>query len=157
YNLDFSTALHGFEELTRQSPDNPDYWNALASTLWLKILYDQQKLNLDAYAGSNTFGTRDSRDAISDGDEKRLRDAIATAINKANAALGRNSKDVHALYALGVSNGTLASFESTAKRSYSAAYFDAKAARNYHQQVLKLDPNFDDARMEVGIFDYVVS
>src|SRR5437867_9186519 len=31
YNLDFSTAQRGFEELTSQYPDNPDYWNALAS------------------------------------------------------------------------------------------------------------------------------
>src|ERR1043165_5509 len=36
YNLDFNIAQRGFEELTRQSPDNPDYWNALASTIWLK-------------------------------------------------------------------------------------------------------------------------
>jgi tetratricopeptide (TPR) repeat protein len=157
YNLDFSTALQGFEELTRQYPDNPDYWNALASTLWLKILFDQQKLNLDAYSSSNTFGSRDSRDTISKDEEKRLRDAIAMAINKANVALARDSKDVRALYALGASNGTLASFESTAKRSYYTAYTYAKAARDYHQRVLKLDPNFDDARMDVGIFDYVVS
>jgi len=155
YNLDFSTAQQGFEGLTRSYPDDPDYWNALASTLWLKILYDQQKLNIDSYSGK-TFGVRDSKDAVNSADEKRLRDVVATAMKKANAVLDKDPKDVRALYALGVANATLASFDSTAKRAYFTAYGEAKTARNLHQQVLKLDPNFDDARMTVGIFDYVV-
>ena len=155
YNLDFSTAQHGFEDLTRQYPHNADYWNALASTMWLKILYDQQKLDIDSYSGKS-FGTRDSRDAVDPADEKKLRDTVATAMKNADAVLDKSPKDVRALYALGVANATLASFESTAKRAYFTAYGDAKTARNLHQQVLKLDPNFDDARMTVGIFDYVV-
>src|SRR5262245_15507655 len=48
YNLDFSIAQHAFEGLTHQYPDNPDYWNALASCVWFKILYDQQKLNIES-------------------------------------------------------------------------------------------------------------
>jgi len=155
YNLDFSTAQHGFEDLTRLYPQNADYWNALASTMWLKILYDQQKLDIDSYSGKS-FGTRDSRDAVDPADEKKLRDTVATAMKNADAVLDKSPKDVRALYALGVANATLASFESTAKRAYFTAYGDAKTARNLHQQVLKLDPNFDDARMTVGIFDYVV-
>ena len=86
YNLDFSTAQHGFEDLTRQYPHNADYWNALASTMWLKILYDQQKLDIDSYSGKS-FGTRDSRDAVDPADEKKLRDTVATAMKNADAVL----------------------------------------------------------------------
>src|SRR6266581_312869 len=49
YNLDFNTAQHGYETLTRDHPDNPDYWNALASSIWLRIMYDQQKLNVESF------------------------------------------------------------------------------------------------------------
>src|SRR2546422_672531 len=47
YNLDFSIAQSGYETLTREYPDNPDYWNALASSIWLKMSLDQQVLKLD--------------------------------------------------------------------------------------------------------------
>ena len=156
YNLDFSTAQHGFESLTRDYSDNPDYWNALASSIWLKIMYDQQKLNIESFSGGSSFGTKESRDAINPADEKSLRDTLATAMAKANAVLQKHPKDIHALYALGVSHATLASFEASAKRSYFSAHSKMKTARGLHQEVLKLDPAFDDARLSVGAYDYVI-
>jgi tetratricopeptide (TPR) repeat protein len=156
YNLDFSTAQHGYEALTRQYPDNPDYWNALASSTWLKITYDQQKLNIESFSGKGTFGTRESKEGVNPEDEKRLRDTVALAMSKAEAILKNNPNDTHALYALGIANATLASFEGTIKRSYLSAHSKARTARNLHQQVLKLDPTFDDARVSVGTYDYVI-
>src|SRR5438093_11851317 len=111
YNLDFNTAERSYETLTREYPDNPDYWNALASSIWLKITLDQQKLNIESFSGGSSFGTKDSRDAVNPQDEQRLRDTIATAIAKADAMLKKNPNNVRALYAKGISLGTLASFE----------------------------------------------
>src|SRR5262245_29858625 len=91
YNLDFNTAQHGYETLTHDYPDNPDYWNALASSIWLRILYEQEKLNMESFSGSS-LGTKDSRDAVNAADEKRLRDTIATAIAKCDAMLKKNPK-----------------------------------------------------------------
>jgi tetratricopeptide (TPR) repeat protein len=156
YNLDFSTAQRGYEMLTRSFPDNPDYWNALGSSVWLKITYDQQKLNIESFSGRDSFGTRESKEAVNPDDEKRLREVVATAMSKAQAILNKKPNDVRALYALGIANATLASFEGTVKRSYIAAHGKAKTARNLHQQVLKLDPTFDDARLSVGTYDYVI-
>ena len=155
YNLDFNTAQHGYETLTHDYPDNPDYWNALAASIWLRIMYDQQKLNVESFSGSS-LGTKDSRDAVKPADEKRLRETIATAIAKCDAMLKKNPKDIRALYAKGIANATLASFEASAKRSYLSAGSKAKLARDLHQQVLEMDPTFDDARMAVGMFNYVV-
>src|SRR4051794_18158220 len=80
YNLDFSTAQRGYETLTRMYPDDPDYWNALASSLWLKMTYEQQKLNIESFSGNASFGTKDSKESVSAADEKRLRDTVATAM-----------------------------------------------------------------------------
>jgi len=60
------------------------------------------------------------------------------------------------LYSLGVANATLAGFEGLAHHSYLSAHAKAKAARSYHQRVLALDPNFVDARLTIGIYDYGV-
>src|SRR5215813_11721951 len=98
YNLDFNTAQRGYETLTHDYPDNPNYWNALASSIWLRIMYDQQKLNVESFSGSS-LGTRDSRDTVNPADEKRLRDTVGVAVDKADAMLRKNPKDVRALYA----------------------------------------------------------
>ena len=155
YNLDFSTAQRGYETLTRDYPENPDYWNALASSIWLRITFDQQKLNIESFSG-RTLGTRESQDAVNAAEEKRLRETIAVAISKADAILKMKPNDTHALYAKGISNGTLASFEATVKRAYINANSRAKAAHDLHEQVLKLDPTFDDALLGVGAYDYVI-
>jgi tetratricopeptide (TPR) repeat protein len=156
YNLDFNTAQSGYEALTREYPDSPEYWNALASSIWLRITFEQQKLNLESFSGTVKFGTPDSREELNPADEKRLRDTINTAIAKADAVLKKNPRDAHAMYEKGLSYSTLASFEGTVKRSYIGAASDAKTAKKIHQDVLKLDPNFDDARVSIGTYDYVV-
>jgi len=155
YNLDFNTAQRGYETLTREHPDNPDYWNGLASAIWLKISFDQQKLSLESFSGSS-LGTRESKDTVNPEDEKRLRDTIAIGIQKADAMLSKNPNDVRALHAKGISNGTLASFEAMAKRAYLSAHSKAKIAHDLDEQVLKLDPTFDDAYLAIGAYDYVV-
>src|SRR5262245_22054641 len=53
YNLDFNTAERAYESLTRDYPDNPDYWNALASSIWLRVMYGQSKLNMESFSGSS--------------------------------------------------------------------------------------------------------
>lgn len=156
YNLDFSIAESGFENLTRRHPEDPQYWNAVASTIWLKIIHDQQKLDMESFSGGAQFGTRDSKDALNPEDEKRLRSTVSAAMAKANAILKTNPNHVPALYALGSSNAILASFEATAKRSYISAHSKAREARKLHARVLELDPSFHDARMAVGAYDYVV-
>jgi tetratricopeptide (TPR) repeat protein len=155
YNLDFETAERGFDTLTHDYPDNPDYWNALASVRWLRIALKQQKLNLETFSG-RSLGTRDSKDTVDPAEERLFRDTIAIAIQKADNILARNPNDVSALYAKGISNGTLGSFEATIKRSYVAAYSRARIARDLHEQVLKLDPMFDDAALSIGAYDYVI-
>ncbi len=73
YNLDFNIAEKTFDSLIAQDRANPDYWNGLASTIWLKILYDQQKFNLDSYSGSS-IGSNNSHDSVNPADEKKLRE-----------------------------------------------------------------------------------
>ena len=156
YSLDFSASEASFRSLTRDYPDNPDYWNALASSYWLKTLYDQQKLNMESFDSKDRFGTIDSKDSVSEAEEKQIRDTIDKAINAADAILKREPKNTRALYAKGASYATLASFEATIRRSWLSAARKAKTARNLHKEVLQLDPSFNDARTAVGIYNYAV-
>src|SRR5688572_2617014 len=117
YSLDFTGSEASFRSLTRDYPDNPDYWNALASSYWLKTLYDQQKLNMDSFSSTDRFGAMDSRDTVTDAEEKQLRDTVDKALTTAEALLKKDPKNPRALYAKGASYATLASFEATIRRS----------------------------------------
>jgi len=156
YNLDFAEAEADFLSLTKSQPNNPDYWNSLAATYWLKILYNQQKFNMETFSQKDRFGTDDSKDTGFEAEEKQFRDAIAKAIALADAILKKDPKNVNAHYAKGVSYASLASFEATIRRSWVTAARRAKDAKDEHLQVLALDPNFHDARAAVGVYNYAV-
>jgi tetratricopeptide (TPR) repeat protein len=128
----------------------------MASTIWLKILYDQQKLNIESFSFKDTFGTSQSKDTVAASEEKRLTDTIAKAIDTSEKLLKKNPKDVHALYAEGASYATLATFHATVKRSYLTARSEAAKARDLHQRVLDIDPKYYDAEMSIGAYNYVM-
>jgi tetratricopeptide (TPR) repeat protein len=156
YNLDFAAAEAAFGSLARDYPDNPDYWNGLASTYWLRILYNQQKLNFDSFSGKDRFGTSESKDAVAEAEEKQLRTTVDKAIAAADAILKKDPKNLRAMYAKGNGYATLASFEATVQRAWVSAARKAKTARNIHKDILEIDPNFNDARAAVGIYNYAV-
>src|SRR5437762_2652345 len=72
YNLDFTTAEARLRSLTQSNPGDPTYWNHLASSMWLKIVAGQEKLNLESFSGA-ALGTEDSSDKINPQQEKLLR------------------------------------------------------------------------------------
>ena len=155
YSLDFDVAEAKLQTLVDENPENARLWNLLASSIWLKILYEQEKFGLDRYMG-NRLGGNDSNDEFDPETEARLRETLDRAIQIAEATLEEDPDDIEALYAKGVSYGTLAAFEATAKRTYLAANGAAKTAREAHLRVLQLDPSYNDARLTIGTYDYIV-
>jgi tetratricopeptide (TPR) repeat protein len=156
YNLYFDEAEREFKSLTAEYPNEPRYWNGLASTIWLRILYQQQKLNIESFSFKDTFGTSQSRDDVAAAEEMRLEDTARKARDAADALLKKNPKDTHALYEKGASYATLATFHATVKREYWKARGEAAEARDIDKQVLRIDPNFHDAEMSVGAYNYVM-
>ena len=155
YSLDFDVAEQKFTELTEDDPTVPRYWNLLASSVWLKIVFEQEKLNLDSYMG-NRLGGDGANDLVSSEREARLRTLIGRVIETAETILENNPNDIEALYALGVAHGMLASFEATVKRAYFAANSQAGKAREYHMRVLQIDASYNDARLTIGTYDYAL-
>jgi tetratricopeptide (TPR) repeat protein len=156
YNLYFDDAEKDFKNLTAEYPNDPRYWNGLASTIWLRILYQQQKLNIESFSFKDTFGTSQSQDDVAAAEEQRLEETARRARDAADALLKKNPKDVHALYEKGASFATLATFHATVKREYWKARGEAAEARDIDKQVLRIDPNFHDAEMSVGAYNYVM-
>lgn len=155
YSLDFDIAEERFRAWTDRDPSNPMAWNMLASSIWLRVVYEQEKLNLETFEGSK-LGGDDAEDAISPEREREFRATLARAKQAAEAILGEDPDNVDALYALGVAHGTTAVFEALIKRSLRTANSEAGKAKELHLRVLELDPEYADAHVSIGTYDYTV-
>src|SRR6185312_9801021 len=70
--------------------------------------------------------------------------------------LKQNSKDIEALSFLATTSGLKASFEEAVERRHFAALRDGSDAVDRYRDVLKLDPSFVDAKLTIGLYEYVV-
>ncbi len=81
---------------------------------------------------------------------------IARVESLCNTRLQKNPNDVDALYARGVARGFRSTYMGMAQKSWLPAIRSALAARRDHERVLELDPGYVDAKMTVGIHNYIV-
>ncbi len=57
---------------------------------------------------------------------------------------------------MGATEGLKAAFEGAVQRSFISALRDGNSSVDRHRGVLRLDPNFHDAELTIGLYDYVV-
>ena len=155
YNLDYESARRSFKELARLFPDHPAGPQFLATTVWLKTLNDSRRLQASLY---NTEGFYAK--AKEEADPKvvaEFRELTRQAKALAEARYKKDSNDVEALYFLGAVEGLKAAFAGAVERSFYSAWRDGEEAADKHRKVVKLDPNFHDAEITVGMYDYVAA
>ena len=78
------------------------------------------------------------------------------AIGQADALLQVNSKDTNALFARGWARSLKATYLAMVQRSFAGGLHLALQARSDHDKVLEIDPNYVDAKMVVGVYQFVV-
>jgi hypothetical protein len=79
------------------------------------------------------------------------------SLQLSEARLKKNPNDVDALYTRGVERGLRATYIGLIDKSWFAALRSAVGARHDHERVLELDPKYSDAKMAVGIHNYVIA
>ena len=73
-----------------------------------------------------------------------------------DARLSRNPNDVDALYARGWVRALRCTYVAMVERAYGSGFRLATKAKDDEQRVLELDPDYADAKLVVGVYDYVV-
>lgn len=154
YNLDYRRAWAAFEQLTVIDPTHPAGYLYLANCMWAEKLYRMRRLQATTYAGETFFA--DTKDALDQDFDRRLRAAVDRAIQVADARLKPNSRDTVALYYKGMAHGLLAAYEATITRAFLAALSHGNKSVALHREVLKLDPDYADANLSIGLYNYVV-
>ncbi len=154
FNLDYEGARQTFKQMARLFPDDPTGSQMLASTLWLETL-NGSRLQQAAIYSSQSFDA-DTEDKPDQHVIQEFRDLTRQATQLARARWQRNPRDPQTLYALGAVESLRASFEVTVERRFVAALRDGSSGVNRHRDVIKLDPNFHDAELTIGLYDYVI-
>ncbi len=154
YNLDYDKARRDFSEIAKLYPDNPAGPQLLAASLWIKTLYQSRRLQASLYSSESFYSKGD--DKVDPKIVEEFRRLTREAKRLAEARLKKNPKDIEALYFLGATAGLKASFHEAVERKHFAALREGSESVDRHRDVLKLDPEYIDAELTIGVYDYVV-
>jgi len=155
YNLDYDQANKTFSDLRARYPEHPAPPLYLATVTWLSELFGRNELDLDRFIAPAYFTQPTTRKMPAEA-RKLFFDNVQTSQNLAEAILKKNPKNHDARYFVGSSHGVLGAFSITIDRSYSDAFSHGKKAYKYHDAIIEENPNYFDAYMSVGLYEYIV-
>ena len=156
YSLDYAEGEAMARRAVALGPNESQTHRALASVLWLDILFRRGACTVDLFIGGMTKGLRDSPGPAPDL-EAEFKQELGQAIALAEAQARLHPGDVEARHDVGASYAIQASYTASVEGSLLAAFRSARRAYDAHEQVLALSPDRADANFAVGIYRYVVS
>jgi tetratricopeptide (TPR) repeat protein len=155
YNLEYDEALADFVAQAAREPDSADAHNHVANTILFRQMYRAGSLDSDLIGSANAFLHRPKL-RLSAADQSQFSTSVNRAIALSSERLKHNPDQIDALYSLGVSYGIRANYNFQVRKAWIDALNDTAAARKLHTRVTDLDPGFIDARLILGIHEYVV-
>jgi tetratricopeptide (TPR) repeat protein len=154
YSLQYDQAIRDFQSAREVRPDEPNAINHELEARLFQQLYKYNALDTRLYMKQRFLSGKQV--PIDPAIKKRILDLAEQAIAASDKRLKSNPKDVQALYSRGVTEGLRSTYLAVAEHSFWAALRNALAARHDHEEVLRLQPDFNDAKTVVGAHNYVV-
>ena len=154
YSLEYDEAIKDFQKAADLHPDEPAAVNHLLDAYLYRDLNRYDALDTRLYIKQGFMNSKQvPMDATA---KKQLRDLMDRAIGLSEKRLRSNPKDAQALYDRGVTEGLRATYMTIVEHSWFGALRSALAARHDHEDVLKIRPEWVDAKTVVGAHLYVV-
>jgi hypothetical protein len=155
YIMDYKGSISRFEAIRSEHPNNPIATDYLLYAIVFKELFRLDQLDTTFYA---TDGFLTGKHAVVE--DPQIRDQINgltdQAVDEANRQLRTNPNDVNALFARASAKSLQATYQAMVERAFVSAMRLATQARSDDVRVLQLSPNYVDAKLVTGIFEYVV-
>ena len=155
YNLDYAGAVERLERFHGAHPGDPQATVMLLEAEVFEELYRQDLLDTTFYANDGFLTGRHATD-----EDPKARDRIFAladeAISEADSLLTRNPNDVDALYARAWARALKCTYIAMVERGFGAGFRLATKAKEDGERALKLDPEYVDAKLVVGVYEYVV-
>ena len=156
YNLDYDGALSRFDQVIKQHPNEPLAYAYQLQVVIFRELYHQDLLDTTYYA-HDSFLTTQRRVDIPQATRDRIESLLNQVQSLVDQRLKANPQDKNAYFARGYAKGLHAAFITLADHSYVTAARQGLSARNDSESVLKIDPDYADADMAIGIQQFAVA
>lgn len=156
YNLDYDGAIDRFDEVLKAHPQDPMAYGYVLMATIFRELYHQDLLDTTYYA-HDSFLTTKRNVQIAPATRQRIEYLTDTAIRLANQEIAADPRNKNAYFARGYAHGIHAVFITLADHSFVAAARQGYASRGDSEQVLKIDPQYADAKMAIGIQQFAVA
>jgi tetratricopeptide (TPR) repeat protein len=155
YLMDYDGAISRFQTVQNEHPNDPLATDYLLYTILFKELYRLDLLDTTFYANDGFLTGKHT--VVEDPHARdQIKGLSDKAIDQANLQLKANPNDVNALFARGWAKSLEATYLAMVERSFSPALHLALQARSDHARLLQIDPNYIDAKLVVGTYEYVV-
>lgn len=155
YNLDYDGAVQRFERVRATHPGEPIATAYVLNATIFRELYRLDLLDTTFYANDGFLSGKHPTP-----EDPKIRDHIFQledeVENEAGARLQKNPKDIDALFARGWARSLRAAYQAMVERGFRSGMHMALQARSDEERVLQLDPNYVDAKLVVGVYQYVV-
>jgi tetratricopeptide (TPR) repeat protein len=154
YVLEYDKAIVSFQKAVDRRPDDPFALNHLLQAIMLQELFRLNALDTTLYAdnGFLTGKPLPGDPAV----KKQIEELSEKVVNICDARLKTDPRDVDALYARGVSRGLKLTYLGLVEKSFWASLRNAIGSRNDHDKVLEIDPTYTDAKLIVGVHNYIL-
>jgi tetratricopeptide (TPR) repeat protein len=156
YVLDYDGAISRFEQVLKLHPQDPMAYGYVQMATVFRELYHQDLLDTTYYA-HDSFLTSKRDVRVPAATLQRIEWLTDTGIRLADDRIHANSNDKDAYFARGYLRGIHAAFITLVDHSYVSAARQGYASRGDSEQVLKLDPDYADAKMAIGIQQFAVA
>jgi tetratricopeptide (TPR) repeat protein len=154
YILDYDGALSRFEKIQAENPDNPLAVDYVLDAVIFRELYRLDLLDTTFYAHDGFLNGKHvvaADHAVAD----RVNLLYTKAMDLSDQQLGKHPEDVDALFARGWGRSLHAVYIGLIERGFVSALHVALQARSDNEKVLRLDPRYIDAKLIVGVHQYV--
>ena len=155
YDLDYGTAQTLFEKIAAEHPSDPMAADYVLNNAVFRELYRLDLLDTTLYVQD---GFLSGRHPVVENMQARARiDALyQRAVHLSSRRLAANPNDADALFARGFATSLETLYIGMVEKKYVTALHMASASRKDDDAVLKLDPNYVDCYLIVGVHDYVM-
>ena len=155
YDLDYPGSVSRFEHIRLLHRGDPQ-----ASALLLDAIVFQELYRLDLL--DTTFYSNDGflsgKHAVVE--DTQTRDRIFSmadeTVHEADARIAKNPNDVDALCARAWARALRCAYMAMVERAFSGGFRLALKAKDDDEKVLQIDPEYVDAKLVVGVYEYVV-
>jgi tetratricopeptide (TPR) repeat protein len=155
YNLDYAGAVERFSRFHSQHPGDPQPTALLLEAEVFQELYRQDLLDTTFYANDGFLTGRHATQE-DPATRQRILGLADETVHEADWRLSKNPNDVDALHARAFARSLECTYVSMVERSYGAGFRLATKAKDDDMRVLQLDPDYVDAKLVAGVYEYVV-